>query len=609
MCGIAGIVWPRGVAAAPAAERVARMLTRERHRGPDDQGVATLTAPDGTERGAIGNVRLAVLDPRPEGRQPMHDPETGDVLVFNGELYNHLDVRRELGPSVQWRTGTDTETLLRAYARWGPSCLDRLRGMFAVAIWSARRQELWCARDRLGIKPLYLWEGPAGFAFASELRALTECGLFRPRLDPEGLRSFVRFGAVSEPRTMFEDVRSLAPGHWTRVVDGRAVETRPYWRPTPPAGRRPSRAAATQVIRDELTRAVEEHLLSDVPVASFLSGGLDSSVVTAIAARRCAGRVATFTLGFRQRTHDESALAEAVARRCGTRHRTVLLEPEEVASRVPRALAAQDQPSVDGVNTWLVSQIVAEAGYKVVLSGLGGDELFGGYPSFRWLPVAERLDALLGVAPSSLLARAAGGGARGARVAAMLSRGASLPRRYEQVRALWSDEELAPLGAAPGAALAGLDLPGFRGTAAVSLLELSGYTRNTLLRDADAMSMAHSLELRVPLLDHRLVEACLDVRAARWTPRGGKALLSPLAAELLPPEVLGQPKRGFALPMDTWMRGPLRSLVVRSMSALLASGVVPGAADLLERFDARRLPWARLWQFVVLGHWLAARGV
>ncbi|MCW8139678.1 MAG: asparagine synthetase B, partial [Planctomycetota bacterium] len=268
---------------------MSRMLVRERHRGPDDEGVSALHGPDGRVLGAIGSVRLAVLDPTPDGHQPMHDPATGDVLVFNGELFNHREVRRALGDAVPWRSGTDTETLLRAYQRWGPGCLERLRGMFGFALWDARAQALWCARDRLGIKPLYYTEAPAGLAFASEVRALVASGLVGGGLDPDGLRSYVRYGAVSEPATLLQGVRSLEAGDWVRVDGGRIVERRAYWRPAPRLGRPPRRAAAQAAVDEALTRAVEEHLLADVPVATLLSGGVDSSLVTALAARLSPG--------------------------------------------------------------------------------------------------------------------------------------------------------------------------------------------------------------------------------------------------------------------------------------------------------------------------------
>lgn len=607
MCGIAGVLWARpGTAAAEGL--VTRMLARQAHRGPDDQGVATLRDRDGREVGAIGNVRLAILDPSPDGHQPMVDPVTGNVLVFNGELYNHEDVRRELEDGHPWQSRSDTETLLRAYRAWGPACLDRLRGMFAVALWDSARQELWCARDRLGIKPFYCWAGPEAFVFASEVGPLLAAGLTPRRVDATGLASYVRFGSVAEPFTLLADVRSLPAGDWARVAAGRIVERRAYWRPEVPADRSP-RASEEDVGR-ELERAVKEHLVSDVPVASLLSGGVDSSAVTALAARAARGRIATFTLGFRERTHDESAVAEAIARHLGTEHRTVLLDPVQVAERVPRAVAALDQPSIDGINTWLIAGAVAEAGFKVVLSGLGGDELFGGYPSFRWVGRAARLSPWARVVPPRLLARLAGGGGRGGRAAALLAPGRDLSSRYEQVRALWSDEELHELGTSHTARLAAWDCAGVDPASAISLLELSGYMRSTLLRDSDVMSMAHSLELRVPLLDHRLVQTCLDARAAAHPWRAApKAVLRRLAARWVPAALLDQPKRGFALPMDAWMRGPLRRFVDEGLLALRSAGLLPGVTALERRFGAGQLPWARLWQFVVLGHWLTAHSL
>ncbi|MCO5168006.1 MAG: asparagine synthase (glutamine-hydrolyzing) [Planctomycetes bacterium] len=601
MCGIAGALVRSGAAPPrPPRAAVEAAVTRLQHRGPDDRGVVDLPG----AAGAIGNTRLAIQDTSRAGHQPMGD-EAGNWVVLNGELYNHLEVREALGGAEGWRSRSDTETLLRAYAAWGRGCLDRLRGMFAFVLWDARAGELWCARDRLGIKPLYFVALPWGFAFASEVRALVAAGLVQPRLDRIGLASYARFGAVSDPRTLLEGVRSLPAGDWLRVVDGRVVEQQAYWRPRLPlAGVRPQETPAT--VEAHLRRAVREHLAGDVPVASFLSGGLDSALVTTLAARHAAEPIRAFTFGFAEAGFDESVAAARIAARCGAVHTRVVLDAAEVAREVPRALDAMDLPTADGVNTFVIAGAAARAGVKVALSGLGGDELFGGYPSFRLVPGAARWSPLLGRLPRRALALAGGGGGRGARAAALMRPGASLAERYEQVRALWSDAELLDLGLEPSVPSASWAADEAEPAGAVSLLELSGYMRNTLLRDADVMSMARSIELRVPLLDHELVQACLDARVAGPARGRPKAALVELSRGLLPPDALARPKRGFALPMDAWMRGPLRSLVAEGVTLLTARGVLAGApGDLLRRFERGRLPWARLWQFVVLGHWLA----
>ena len=605
MCGIAGVLSREPLPELEGA--LHRMLAALRHRGPDDSGCESAPA-DGGGALVLGCARLAIQDTSPAGHQPMRDPDTGNWIVLNGEIYNHLEVRGALGP-VAWRSRSDTETVLRSYAAWGESCLDRLKGMFAVAIWDRADRSLWCARDRFGIKPFYYHSAASGrFVFASEVRALLASGLVARRIDRRGLAGYVRFGSVPDPHTLIDGVQSLRPGEWMRVGGGRVTETRTYWH----AGSvdrllgAPAREA-TDEVRERLGISVREHLLSDVPVASLLSGGVDSTVVTSMAAASAARPLQTFTVGFDEPDLDESAAARAVARRLGTDHREVRIPDGEASGLAPEAVRSLDLPSADGLNTWVVSAAVARHGVKVVLSGLGGDELFGGYRTFRLLGLAERWSPLVGLVPAGLRRRARRGGS-GERAAEMTARGVPLVERYESLRAFWSRHELQAMGLDPAAGLGALDPgPAIPGPTRVSALELGGYMRSTLLRDADAMSMAHSLELRVPFLDHELVDSCLRHGAAGRRPwRGHKGLLRRAAGDVLPPGTARGGKRGFVLPMDRWMRGVLRPFVADGLGALQASRALPGVDTraLASGFESRRLPWARLWALAVLGHWL-----
>jgi asparagine synthase (glutamine-hydrolysing) len=539
----------------------------------------------------------------------MRDPENGNWIVFNGEVYNHPEVRRAIGPR-DWRSGADTETVLRSYATWGTDCLARLKGMFAFALWDESDRSLWCVRDRFGIKPFYYAADDQRFVFASEVRALLASGMVAGRIDRTGLAGYVRFGSVPDPHTLVEGVKSLGAGEWMRVSAGQVTETRTYWR----AGQADRLLGApgpdgAHEVRDRLVRSVTEHLLSDVPVAAFLSGGLDSSIVTALAAGASARPLRTFTIAFAERELDESAAARSVAERYRTEHREVRLTDEDAAGLVPAAVGALDQPSADGVNTFLVSRAVAQDGIKVVLSGLGGDEVFAGYPGFRILPRVHRWAPLVGTAPARLrrLLVRDGSGERGVEITA---RGATLEQRYETGRSFWSAREMKAMGLDAGVGYGSYD-PGPQepGATRVSVLELGGYMRSTLLRDADAMSMAHSLELRVPFLDHELVECCLRHHAADAP--GHKGLLKRAAAHLLPPAVARGAKRGFVLPMDRWMRGPLRGFVGDGLSALRQSGALPAldTGALVARFESRRLRGSRLWEMAVLGHWLDRHSV
>jgi asparagine synthase (glutamine-hydrolysing) len=609
VCGIAGLVAPGPQDEAEAA--LHRMLAALRHRGPDDSGCEAFAADDGLTV-ALGAARLAILDPSLAGHQPMRDPETGNWIVFNGEIYNHPEVRRALGART-WRSGADTETVLRAYAEWGPECVARLKGMFAFVLWDQADRSLWCVRDRLGIKPFYYSASAGRFLFASEVRALLASGMVARRVDRAGLSGYIRFGSVPDPHTLIDGVESLRPGAWMRVQRGRVTEDRTYWRAgaAGPADR-PLGAPATDVteeVRERLVTSVREHLLSDVPVAAFLSGGLDSSIVTALSARASARPLRTFTIGFAERELDESRGARSVAERYGTEHRAVRLSDEEAASLVPAAVAALDQPSADGVNTFVVSRAVAQDGIKVVLSGLGGDEVFGGYPGFRLLPLVHRWAPLFGLVPAPLRRTAARDGS-GERVAEVTARGVPLADRYQTARSFWSTREMKEMGVDPAIGYGAEDPgPGAPPATRLSVLEMTGYMRSTLLRDADAMSMAHSLELRVPFLDHELVECSLRRHAP--DERGRKAVLRPIAASLLPPSVARGPKKGFVMPMDRWMRGPLRGLVSDGLAALRESRALPAldTGPVAARFESRRLRWSRLWELAVLGHWLDRNGV
>lgn len=593
MCGIAGVSYRRAAKLEGAKAAVERMVGEMRHRGPDDQGSEMVS--DGAGNVFIGNTRLAILDLSHAGHQPMHDPETGNWCVLNGEIYNHMEIRQALG-DVRWRSTSDTETVLRAYTVWGVSCVERLRGMFAIAIYDASRRSLWCVRDRLGIKPFYYFTGADFFAFASEVKVLLGSGLVPYELDRDGLAAYMRFGSVLEPMTLARGVRSFSPGHWMEVSDGVITREHQYWSLAGSAAR--SSTDGRESTRDLLETSVREHMLSDVPVACFLSGGVDSSAITACATLHSSEPLRTFTVAFHGTTMDESSDARAVAARFGTQHTEVRLPNSEVAAEVPLAVASMDLPSIDGVNTFIVSRAVRSRGIKVVLSGLGGDELFGGYRSFRLLPLAMKWAGVGGLIPRQFAAWFSGGD----RGYEMMRPALSLGERYGVLRALWPETELRRMGVPASADLIECPDPGLPVNTQVSLLELSVYMRSVLLRDCDVMSMAHSIELRVPFLDHRLVEHTLGHHVAG---KGRKDNLLKAFSDVLSAPTLTRPKRGFELPMALWLRGMLRGFCDQGLAALDREAVlsVP-ASEFRSRFYAGKLTWPRLWQLVVLGHWL-----
>ena len=644
MCGICGVI---GADGAIAEKRVRAMMDALVHRGPDDKG---MLAHHGV---VLGVRRLSIID-LPGGRQPVYN-ETGEIgVVFNGEIYNFPQLRSNLEDrGHRFRTRSDTEVIVHAYEEWGSRCVEHFQGMFAFALWDGRNLDanaaqhgrVFLARDPLGIKPLYYAMAAGALFFASEVRALLASEAFERRLSHQAVEGYLLFGSVVEPTTMVEAVYSLPPGHSLTVTVDAPSSAKPvvYWEPSPTAGNLAyvptTFASAAREVRAQLERAVSEQLIADVPVGVFLSGGLDSTAIAALAARERRG-VQTFTMSFREREFNEATVARDTARQLGTDHHELLLTEEEAQSRLFEAVGALDQPSMDGVNTFFVSWGARQVGLKVALSGLGGDELFCGYPSFRVTPYLATLLAIArrlpGRARKTIAQMVLEVGRRGCerkradqlrKIAALFSHPEELPHAYFFSRLLFTPREterlLSPSIVAMHRELGHVDAGSwrrsldhlmdrvelFRGSSLVSYLELRTYMLNTLLRDTDSMSMHHSLEIRVPLLDRglvELVEALADRAKARA--RTPKALLAAAVKDLLPAEILRQPKRPFTLPWEGWLRGKLGTDVACHMGIL-----TPSLATILDgeevrgvwrRFLRKRTGWARSWSLFVLNEWV-----
>ena len=562
MCGINGIL--RLTDAAPAIDRDELLRTRDAMaaRGPDGAGAWI----SGDGRVALASRRLAILDLSEAGAQPMPSADGRFQLVLNGEIYNFPELRRELeGEGVRFRSRSDTEVVLALYARQGAAMLGRLRGMYALALWDDREKSLLLARDPLGIKPLYLCEEGGCLRFASQVKALAAGGAVSREVDPAGVAGFLLWGSVPEPLTIRRAVRALPAGHHLLARDGSAGEPRLH----APAAVSPLAMTPEAAVED----SVVAHLVSDVPVAVFLSAGLDSGLIAALARRHLPEPPATFTLSFdvlAGTPRDEAPLAAAVARALGTRHVERRVGRADFPALWRDAVAAMDQPSIDGFNTFMVSRAAHEAGLKVVLSGLGGDEIFGSYPSFADVPrlarAARRASWVPGLAAAwPALARAAAPARP--KLAGLLRYGRTLPGAYYLRRGLFLPEELPGLMGRDAAA-AGLahydpvadaarDLAAANGHAgdawtAVHELETARYLRNQLLRDSDWASMASSVELRVPFVDawlrRRLAAHGFEPARGR-----GKAELVRRAAPELPAALFTRPKTGFYVPVMEWM--------------------------------------------------------
>src|SRR6266481_10038355 len=392
MCGIFGIFAPSGTVFEDILQRAAVTLA---HRGPDDTGTVVIkrSFAHGYQLG-LAHTRLSIIDLSPLGHQPMQDPSTGNWIVFNGEIYNFRELRKELeAAGVEFKSHSDTEVILAAYRVWGESCLTRLGGMFAFALWDAPSKRLLLARDPMGIKPLYYHQSKQNFIFASEVRTLLQTGLVPRKADPTGVLSYLEFGSVYEPWTIMEGGMAVPPGHVLTVADG-SVSSREYWSPLQASSRAESDASSGNGIAtgDQLPAilrdAILSHLVSDVPVGVFLSGGIDSSALVAVLSHNGV-RANTFSLVFQEEEFNEGQYSREVARRFGTEHQEIPVSQQDTLAVLPEALCAMDQPTIDGINTYLVSAKTRAAGVKVALTGLGADEMFAGYSNFRRVPKME----------------------------------------------------------------------------------------------------------------------------------------------------------------------------------------------------------------------------
>ncbi|RZA20396.1 MAG: asparagine synthase (glutamine-hydrolyzing) [Lysobacteraceae bacterium] len=572
MCGIAGLVVAPGY--PPPAPALGEAMTAViRHRGPDEGGLHH------DDRALLGMRRLSIIDVA-GSHQPIHSADGQVCLVFNGEIYNFRALRAGLATDGHaFRSHGDGEVVLQAYLRDGERCFEQLDGMFAVALWDRRTQTLVLARDRFGEKPLYYSHDERRLLFGSELKSLLQAADCPRDVDPAALRAYLAYGYVPCPLSILRGVHKLPPGHWLRYRDGKA-ELRAYWRPRLGPKLVLDEHEAEEQLAGLLDRAVASRLVSDVPFGAFLSGGLDSSAVVALMARHLSTPVRTFTIGFREAAYSELSDARRVARHLGTEHHELVVEPDAVS--LLQTLAWHfDEPFADSsaVPTFLVSQL-ARQHVKMVLTGDGGDEMFGGYDRYlRWMRL-ERLGRMRGVAASALgLAGAVLPDSRGRRLRQVGER-LRLPfaQRYLSGVALMRPTLARALNAAAGGNphydlpclstdSAGLGAGGSPLDRAIAI-DLQSYLPDDILVKVDRMSMANSLETRAPFLSPELADFALRLPdSLRVRQHRGKHLLRRVAARWLPPQVMAKPKQGFAIPLAEWLRGPLAPLAADTFAA------------------------------------------
>jgi asparagine synthase (glutamine-hydrolysing) len=582
MCGLCGF-FAYGNNPLPNRDVMHSVRDSMRNRGPDGSGEWL----SDDNQVWLGHRRLAIIDLSNAGSQPMSSTDGGVVITFNGEIYNYKVLRSELeAAGSRFRSNSDTEVILELYRVFGTGFVPKLRGMFAFAIWDATAGRLLLARDPYGIKPIYYSDTSGVFSFASSVKALMQDGRLSRAADPAGLAGFFVFGSVPEPWTMYASVRLLPAGS-TLVVDNRGAGSVSHYcriehliaeaevESIETAARGNSETNA-HVFRDAMLDAVKHHLVADVPVGAFLSAGVDSSALVGLMRDAGQSRIQTITLTydeFNGTAFNEAPLAEMVARHYGTEHSTRRVSAAEFHDDLPRILAAMDQPSIDGVNMWFVSKAASELGLKVAISGVGGDELLGGYPSFQSVPqweralrVPSRIGGLAGLVSRAVRAVTAMGGNVHPKYAGLLRYGGSVPGLYLLQRGLFLPFELQDFTADPAFLKSGVEQLDPVGLLTkniengpntmfgrISSLESSFYMRNQLLRDTDWASMAHSLEVRTPLVDHVLLRKSMPYMVTANRP-SGKALLASAPSKPIPDAIANRPKSGFGIPVETWLR-------------------------------------------------------
>lgn len=639
MCGIAGIVGRIDDAHLSALGRMNHAMV---HRGPDGEGVWT-AEPDSRGWGAmLGHRRLSILDLTPAAAQPMVDPVTGHVIVLNGEIYNFVELRdRLIAAGQQFRSTGDTAVMVRALGVHGHSALGWLRGMFAFGLWDPSSRELVLARDPLGIKPLYLARNPDpggswSLVFASEVRAILASGLLgRPRLNPLATASALWSGFMVTPETAIAGIESVWPGEVrTFGPQGKEVARRQYWNI-------PNESDAPPIGEAELALALENcvrlHLASDVPLGVFLSGGIDSSAIANLARKASSTPVSTFTLAFDEQEYSEGLIAKRVAAAIGTRHQEVVLTERHFVARLDDALNSLDQPTFDGINSYYMARAVREAGFKVALVGSGGDELFGGYSSFRELPALVRwstrvnwIPKALRVAVAQVVASAmqpSRPGAfprqvRWAKLPAMAESGGNLLSLYQLAYALFlptsrrllladnlADALVDGLPAAMHSRLS-RETQSRPVMSAVGVMEQRLFLGERLLRDTDAASMASSIEVRLPLVDQVLLENVYRLpERLKYHPLGMKSILRRTGLRGLDESLFNRPKAGFVLPFDRWIRsrlGKTMDQTFRDSAVLRSVGLRPEGVERLWQAFRNRAPglyWSRIWAIYAFVRW------
>ncbi len=617
MCGINGIY--RFSGQSYPKDMMAKMNEVIIHRGPDSGDIFV------DDYVQLGHRRLSIIDTDSRSDQPFHSPDGRYVLIFNGEIYNYKKLKALL-TDYNFLTDSDTEVVLAAFIKWGEHCIKHFNGMFSFAIWDTLNKTMFIARDRLGIKPLYYFLDNEKIIFSSSVKALLSTNLVPRRLNKTGLIDYLRFQTVHAPFTIIDNIFSLMPGQYMVLNDERQ-DVKAYWSLTNDYKVvNTDKSKVIGGIQEKLKNAVELRLMSDVPFGAFLSGGIDSSIIVALMAETHSRPIDTFSVVFKEEAFSEGKYAKMMSDRYGTNHHEIELTANHFKDLIPNALNFLDHPSGDGLNTYVVSKYTKEAGITMALSGLGGDELFGGYSIFNQIPNLQS-KKWLGSFPNYArkqvgnVYHAVKRNVPSSKIKALLKQEyfdtEYIHQFYRQVLMDNQIKNLVNFDALPlnksfeiahelvGYKTDGWALPPL---SRISVAEIATYMQNVLLRDSDQMSMAHALELRVPFLDHELVEYVLGVSDELKKPIIPKQLLVESFKDKLPEEVYNRKKMGFVLPYDQWMRNELKSFCESNLNHLkrVSTFKENGIDKLWQHFlkGNKQVTWSRIWPLVVLGNWI-----
>lgn len=613
MCGISGIIYFKHP--YPNTQSIVTKMTNAMaHRGPNAEGIFV------KDNVGLGHRRLSIIDLSTGANQPFSDASGRYHLVFNGEMYNYEAVKAELG-NVNWRTTSDTEVLVEAWAKWGIKCVDKFKGMFSFAVWDELDKSLYIVRDRLGVKPLYFFKSDDFLIFASEVRSILASGIVPGRVNEDTLYDYLSFQSFQSPNTIIENIHQLEAGHYL-LIKGNSVEDKTYWSITRPSVQYDycNSEEIKKNIYNFLQRAVEQRLVSDVPIGAFLSGGIDSSAVVALMSKISSKAPATFNVSFDEKDYDESQFAEIIARKYNTDHHQISLMPTAMLDELTNALNAMDTPSGDGINTYVVSKAVKRAGITVALSGIGGDELFAGYPFFeRYYRLNQKRSIWNATYPVRRLASSfMNDSSKWKQI--LQTKTSEISEIYPVLRQVVSPGNIKNIfkysanadpivGLKQMLAHQGKEIADFPLLSQVSIADLLGYTQNTLLKDTDQMSMGVALEVREPFFDHEMIEYVLGIPDELKFPAYPKKLLVESLGDLLPSEIVHRKKQGFVMPWAHWLKKDLNAFCSERIESLCDRDFVNGEALglLWKSFNEgdSSVKWMDVWLFIVLEYWIA----